>query len=221
MTPETRHRLSTAMLLIAVAFLLIIYFDTCNDKKQAQNVLKFTQDSLHTTINKLGQQTAENEALQATYGDFKIANDYRFKELQSFVDKHTTSAELIKIQTTDKGTTATAATPHDTIFKNDTCFIFPEYTTSWCDSFSQGTIRANRDSIFHDFTTNNILKVKQEIKGCWFCKKSINTSVTNENPHTRTTQLQSYKAIEKHNSAINNTTIGFVGGLILGFLIFK
>ena len=59
------------MMALSIAVLLFIEFEGCNKRKVDADIHKAMTDSLHKTINKLGQETAVKKLLFATISQLK------------------------------------------------------------------------------------------------------------------------------------------------------
>ena len=216
MEHNNRYYNTIIFILIGICIITIWFAKTQNDLRlkaeQTHNIDVGLPVAIDTTLyiskNKLQQETAKREALLIEYKQLQNLYSKKYAELKSIVDKNTQSATILSNQTKDS-----AATKTNVVYvKNDS---MPEYITSWSDSNSTGTIRATKDSIFRNILVQNHLQIRQEWQGKFWQRKKLFTEVTNLNPNTNTTNIQTYVKQPKKQHPLLIFGCGIIAGVIV------
>lgn len=192
-----------------------------------------SQDSLHKTTNKLGQEQTSTKLISGKYDDLlKLSNskDTTIQKLIKLVNKKTISASVLSNTTSNTINTGTTATPRDTIRKDSLILVYPEYSTLFKNRWENFNIKANKDTIKLDYTVFNEFELKQEfqkqkIKGKLFKQYVAVSEVTNLNPHTTTTELKTFtKQLPKPKrwkAFVSGAVLGTIGGIVLYYQVQK
>ena len=183
------------VLIILVAFLL----SQCRDNKMQSALYEATQDSLHISINKAGQQEATISILAtANKNQFLKMNtkDTTIQKLQKVVKDYKgkiQAATVLGTSTAVTGSSVSTVTETDTVIKGSLIYIYPTYESQWDLRWSSGSIKATRDSIFRDFKVKNEFEITHGFERVGFFKpKELNVNILNLNPNTETLELRSY-----------------------------
>lgn len=212
------------LIALTVTVLVLLLFNGCERQArlQAENVNEALADTLHTSRNKLGQQTATIKAFQTTTQRqfLKLhTQDSTVKWLQATVKQYRgqlLSASVSSITTVDKGVTNTVVTypeaatslliPKEPFTKPR----FPIYSTQWSDRWSAGWIVARHDSISRELRVKNELEITHGYSGRWnpFKRRALTVSILNLNPNTETQELRHYSIKPK----AHRFGVGFYGG---------
>lgn len=206
-----------------IVILCLFMYNGCNERKQLASNVDAMNDSLHISVNKLGQEKATTLLLVGGYETLLKSKDSTIRKLGAITNKHTIASTVINNHTTNEGTTKTQIV-YDTLYlgvkERDT--IFPTYKTAWKERWSEGTITATKDSISRSVTFYNEFNIVQSfekesgLKG-FFKPRVAKVSVTNLNPNTKTDALASYtKPLPKQ-----HRWVYVVGGILAGIAITK
>jgi hypothetical protein len=207
------------ILFSACIILALLLLRSCDKADDFEDLYSASQDSLHKTVNKLGQETTKTALLYGEFDNFKKitknTQDSILKRLGEMVDKNTISAIILQNRTRERGSSSTITTGRDTVIKNDTVFIYPEYSASWSERWSKGTIKANKDSVIRDIISMNEFEIKQKWERQKFLSpKQAIIEVLNKNPNTETVNLKSFTLKPPK----RNTALKIAGGIGIGFL---
>ena len=210
------------VLLVACIILCVCLNKSCNKIKEQQNfqdLLTESQDSLHKTHNKLGQEVASKELLYGTIDNFKkihFADSSNLGKLQKMVDKLSISVTVLQTSTagTDKGNTV-IITKHDTVKIDNKIMVFPEYAYKDSSKWQKFDIVARHDSTTVKYKVYNEFDVKSEWVSQGFLKKKKATiMVTNINPNTTTRDIQNFTVDPPKNSVLKSAAVGFGLGMM-------
>lgn len=189
-------------LVVAAGILLLLLKCQRDNAANLQNMLDAQSDTLQTTRNELGQQTAQILAFEASRQSFLNdleTKDSTIQQLQHIVkEKDARMAAILATETSDTGTTPTEITTTDTVKNDSVHYVYPTYRTEWDKKWSMGEIIANRDSIMRKFQFRNRLEMwhsyesdKSGLKKL-FGPKKLTFFAKNKNPNTMTTEARSY-----------------------------
>lgn len=189
---------------VIIAILLIIagilYFKSCGKGKLETyiDLYEASQDVLHQTRNKLGQEVTKTSLLVAEREKdlLKIkSKDSSIIALQKVVKDYKgklAAATVLSNSTTDSGTTVTLI-EYDTIKTDTGQYIYPTYTSEWKERWSEGYIKAGKDYVFRDIKVKNEFEITQGWEKQGFLKKKKPlVTVVNLNPNTVTQELKSF-----------------------------
>lgn len=201
----------TPLLIGIIIALCVLLQNACNKSTQLSEMVSAANDTLHNTINKLGQEQTTTADLRGSVSDLKSLNsskDSTIKKLQQIVDKNTSSATVLFSKTSSSSTTATVVTKintvtvivdrpvirHDTVFQIDTVYKYPTYRTITKSRWDSISAVANKDSFKIDYTVYNEfdLKTEWQSQGIFKPKKCI-ASVLNNNPKTKTLEFKTFE----------------------------
>lgn len=208
--------------LLVIVFLALLLLRTCNKKdhlKNFEDMYNASQDTLHTTRDVLGRETASKAILYGDVDNLKKIN----KELAAQVNKNTISATIIRSSTGGVFTSTTTITRYDTVFKQDTLIVlYPEYHTRYENQWENFDITATKDTFLVNYKVFNKFSIKQEWKrdGLFKPKKPI-ISVFNENPHTSSIDIQSFVLKENKPKKWAIFGTGVLAGLVSYKLLSK
>lgn len=178
------------LILIGIIVLLLIRVG-CNQTsiREYESVNAALQDSLHHTVNKLGQEVASRKVFQSSAAFFqrqlRASDDSAIQRLIAAIDKSTISASQIR--------TATAGIDSisSVMASGDSCN--PVYQGSFRSRWDSISVTASRNRITFGYEVYNEFAIEQSLKSRgWFRQPDLLVSVTNLNPHTRTIDLQSF-----------------------------
>lgn len=214
---------SWAWLLVAILGILLVR--TCNKASEAvanAKMYESANDTLTRRYNERGEEITTTKLIMATNADeFKHnlhIKDSTIKKLQELVDKHTITATVLNTTTHEHGTTGTTITKTETVLKHDTVFVYPTYSSTWSERWSNGTITASKDSISRNISMLNEYDIKQSYErngtglGKYFKQRVPTVEVTNKNPFTTTTALKSYTLAPDKKTKRR----AFIVGIIMG-----
>lgn len=161
-----------------------------------------SQDSLHKSVNSLGQEETKTRLLTGSIADLQklsSSKDSSIQKLLKLVNKKTIGATVLS--NTTSGTTSSSTISHgrDTIRGKDSLiYVYPEYTLKRDSSrWEDISARANKDSfvvhykIFNEFDIVQRME-KQKVPGRWFKQDVSMVDVKNLNPKTQTRELKSF-----------------------------
>ncbi|MEK6879229.1 MAG: hypothetical protein AABY22_06445 [Nanoarchaeota archaeon] len=204
-----------------IILLILLYYRSCNRIENLQNNIELNKalnDTLVKTRNTLGQEISSRKALYTDLPTFKKLNgikDSAILELQKRVDKNTQSATIIKNTTVTSALGGTdIIIQRDTIIKDSIVYIYPEYRKVFQDGWFWAKITSNKDTTILNFQTYNEFVIQHIWKrqDGLFKPKSLIIEVTNLNPNTETTSLQSFVIKPKSPRKL----IIFAGGIVIG-----
>lgn len=188
-------------LLLLVAILSALLLRTCNKASDAQSnadAYRAANDTLHKTIDERGREVTETRLMLVDYNSIKHelhTADSTVRKLQALVDKNTIGATVLNTTTHDAGTTHTTVSNSTIVTRHDTVFVYPTYSTTWAERWSNGSITANKDSVHRDVRMINEYDIKQSYQrngdglSSYFRQRVPVVQVTNLNPFTTTPAL--------------------------------
>lgn len=217
---------------IFIAVILVLVFFTWKDCTRGDSfeaMYLASNDTLHTTRNKLGQEETKTALLYGSKKDLeKIIADKNsaIGKLQQLVDKNTISATYLSVNT---GNVISSAT--DTIIMRDTVkgpdgisYVYPEYRDTTLNKWESIIILANKDSVHIDYKVFNEFNIVQSWERPSFLKRKIPTAkITNLNPHTETKEFKTFTLQENKGNRLRDGLIGVaVGALVVtGLQVFE
>jgi hypothetical protein len=188
-----------------------------NKINDLEEVSDTASDSLETYRNQNGELVAEIKSFDLSNEKELLAlktQDKAIQRLQEVVkgfEGKLAAAIIASGETSDKGATATEISGGDTVKSGDTVFIYPIYSTEWAEKWSEGIIKASRDSITRDIKIKNdySFTLGKKSNG-WFKKREVVVEMTNLNPNTVTKELRSYN-VRQEPKRLNLVVYGGAG----------
>lgn len=163
-----------------------------------------SQDSLHKSVNSLGQEETKTKLLTGSVEDLKklsSSKDSSIQKLLKLVNKKTIGATILSNTTSNIISSSTISHSKDTIRikGNDSLvYVYPEYTLKRDSSrWEDISAKANKDSFsihYKIFNEYNIVQHDSTIKvpGRWLKQHVQYVDVKNLNPKTKTRELKSF-----------------------------
>lgn len=197
---NTMDKRNYLILALAVVLILLIGLElkTCNAKKSQEQILIAVTDTLHKVREKNGAQLSHIENLESSRDallHINAANDAALVQLQQLVKKnsHANFAVVARVVTHDTGTTRTIVTAGDTVRTDSVMYLYPDYSTTWNEKWSKGSICASRDSIYRTISFVNDFEIWQQDKGLGLFKPKQSTVYFRSlNPLSDTQELRSF-----------------------------
>jgi len=214
-----KERIYKVVGITIIVILILLNIRSCKNtqdtKRDYVNTINALQDTMTTYYNKDGMQVAKISLIEtekaSMFLDIK-SKDAVIIKLQEEVKKNKnrigkSGSVTVITNTTELNTVDTTSyiTSKDTIIRNDTVFIYPEYSSFIrkglrIDSsyWITANVKANRDSTSFELGIQNSYTVvlgmekAKSFKGL-FKPKIAFAEVTNENPYTSTKTLRSYQ----------------------------
>jgi hypothetical protein len=213
-----KERIYKAVSITIIVILVLLNLKSCkntqNIEKDYVSTINALQDTMTTYYNKDGMQVAKISAIEtekaSMFLDIK-SKDAVIIKLQEEVKKNKnrigkSGSVTVITNTTEINTVDTTyVISKDTIVRNDTVFIYPEYSSFIrkglrVDSsyWITANVKANRDSTSFELGIQNSYTVvlgrekAKSFKGL-FKPKIAFAEVTNENPYTATKTIRSYQ----------------------------
>ena len=205
---------SITIIVILVLFNLKSCKNTQDTKKDYVNTINALQDTMTTYRNKDGMQVAKISLIETEKASQFLeikSKDAVIVKLQSEVKKNkkrlgeSGSVTILENTTEIITVDTTYITSRDTIIRNDTVFVYPEYSSLIkkglrIDSsfWVTASVKANMDSTSFEIGIQNAYTIvlgKEKSKGfkALFKPKISFAEVTNENPYTSTKTIRSYR----------------------------
>ncbi len=131
---------SNVTLIVVALLLAFLLWNGCNKNQRQLDMTNALLDSLHTTRNNLGQETATRITLQTDYKSLQRINarvGSELQELQKVVGKQTVTAIIQKVVTHDTVYVAT-------VVAGDSCN--PVYESVYNDKWSSMHVFSSRDT---------------------------------------------------------------------------
>lgn len=206
------------LFIILIVVIIILLQQNCSriaQIREQDGLLRSMADTLQISYNKQGQQVAKIALLETErIRDFLAlkTKDEEILRLQEKVKENKNrlgksgSVTVVTNTTSVTGGDTTTVIMRDTVYSNDTVWIYPEYTskinlgkrtdTSW---WVMTSVKANRDSTDIGISVENAYTVvigsEKKSKGFkgLFKPKIPFVEITNENPYTATKTLRSYQ----------------------------
>lgn len=221
---------STLILALLFSITMCVSKKRISELEQTEKLYSVSQDSLKTTKNKLGEETAKVEVLEAEQNTLFTQlhlKDKDINRLQILVTKYEkengnlNTAIIISNQTILKLRDSLRAAIIGYTHPIDSPTVsYPIYKRSINKQWYAGTIVMGLD------TLDLSLKVKNEYditigdeKVSLFKRKSY-ANITNLNPDTETKVMKVYDKQEKKTKIMKPITVGGVIGLAAGYLLF-
>lgn len=217
---------------LVLAFFLLRGCDIPVDKSKYIPTALYdaSQDSLHISINKFGEQEAKTKLMTGTISDLKKLNsskDSSIQKLLALVDKHTIGATILSTATSSTVGSGTISHPKDTVKikgKDSVIYIYPEYAmkkpriTKWDSVWA----KANKDTFLVSYKVYNEFDITQrlerkKVKGKLFKQQIPMVSVINKNPNTITRELKSF-ALEPPKKSRGKA---FIAGAMVAIILEK
>jgi len=183
---------------VIIVILILLYFRSCESKKELATAYTAAADTLSITKNKLGQETAQKELIQT-------------ENKKAFLNMEAQNEEIAELQKVVKklrgknvaATILTNATERDIVILTDTILltdtvgsvVYPIYKYTKLTEWEDFNISASKDSVSMDYKIYNkfIITQSMEKTGGLFSKRVPSIVVKNENPYTVTKNLQSFR----------------------------
>lgn len=213
-----REKTIKIVLFILVIILILSNLKSCQDKKEtiksSTNTINALSDTMTSYRTKDGVQVSrinliETERVQQ-FLEIK-SKDAIILKLQEEVKKNkrrlgNTGSVTVITNTTDvQGSDTTYITMKDTIVRNDTVYLYPEYTSNIKMGMKKDSsywitakVKANKDTTDIGISLSNAYTVvigRDKVKGFknLFKPKVPFVEVTNENPYTSTKTIRAYQ----------------------------
>lgn len=223
-----------------IIVLLILLQGSCNKSKHMNDIYAESTDSLHKTINKLGQEQTTTLTLRGAVSDLSKLNDSKdstLRKLKAIVDKKTATATVLTNTTSgtiSSPTTFTFISSKTPLAKQDSAKscnpikIYPTYSTHYKSRWDSVSAIATKDSFNIKYEVYNEFDLKTEWKsGKWYRPKDwfkpaiCEASVLNKNPNTKTLEFKTFNfEAPKHNRWID-WVIGAAGATVVYSVIKK
>lgn len=213
-----KERIYKAVSITIIVILILLNLKSCKNtqdtKKDYVSTINALQDTMISYRNKDGMQVAKISLIEtekaSMFLDIK-SKDAVIVKLQEEVKKNekrlgkSGSVTVITNTTEVKTVDTTYITFKDTIVRNDTVFVYPEYSSFIkkglrIDSsyWVTANVKANKDSTSFELGIQNsytIVLGREKAKGfkALFKPRVAFAEVTNENPYTSTKTLRSYR----------------------------
>lgn len=208
------------LLSVALAVLLLFHVEGCNKRIEQESINKSLSDTLHKTINKLGQELAYKKLILGTFAQLKSINtdkDSLLKQLKNSVDKNTLSSTELVNTTVTHTSTKTIVLEGTKEIHHDTVFVYPIYKAAWHTKWTSGNVYASKDSVQARDTTINEFELKTEYKrDHFYTGRYPVVSVLNKNPNTKTLDVASFHL--KEDAGKQSRVVVFIEGVIAGFI---
>ena len=213
-----KERIYKVVSITIIVILVLLNLKSCKNtqdtKKDYVNTINALPDTLTTYRNKDGMQVAKISLIETEKASQFLeikSKDAVIVKLQEEVKKNekrlgkSGSVTVITNTTEVKTVDTTYITSKDTIVRNDTVFVYPEYSSFIkkglrIDSsyWVTANVKANKDSTSFDIGIQNsyvIVLGREKAKGfkALFKPKVAFAEVTNENPYTSTKTIRSYQ----------------------------
>lgn len=199
MISKKTYRYITFSLLGVLAIFIFLFVRSCEKNVELGGLNDVLGDSLRISYNVNGEQEAKIKVFQAEKSKTFLkmnTKDSTIKWLQETVKDYKgrlSTAIVLGNTTRDTGRTIVYIDRWDTLRVGDSTLVFPTYKTEWNERWSQGSIIANKDSIYRDILVKNEYEItlgKQ--RNGWFKKREFEVQVLNKNPNTATNELRSF-----------------------------
>ena len=195
-----------ATFLSIAVVMLILFMRNCvnghlKNQYAQQLLIEGLQAKLKISYDAQGHQIAEKRVITLAYKDLKklrVDDSSEIGRLKKLVKKNTTSATIVNTTTSGTLIGKTNIVFVDGPVKDydqpcDT--IYPVYTNTLTDAWTNIAITASKDSVSAIYTTYNVFEFTHETKmqGRWPFKKPVPVvMVKSLNPHTQTTGISAY-----------------------------
>ena len=200
----TLDRKITIGLSIASIFLIIALFRSCEKNVNVTRMYEAINDTLSLTKNKLGQEVSKKLIIEAESKKNFIkakSTSEAIKALQSTVKRYKgklRAATSLINSTSSNGSNETIISSVDTVYNNDTVYIYPIYRSKWSNEWELGNISATKDTISHVIKIRNKFTFTLgEESNNWFKRRESIFTATNLNPNTETIESHTFRIKEK------------------------
>jgi len=213
-----KERIYKAVSVIIIIILILLNIKSCkkqqDTKKDYVSTINALQDTMNTYRTKDGVQVTRISLIEtekaSMFLDIK-SKDAVIVKLQEEVKENkkrlgkSGSVTVITNTTELKTVDTTYVTSKDTIIRNDTVFVYPEYSSLIKKGFRKDSsywitanVKANKDSTSFELGIQNSYVVvlgREKAKGfkALFKPAIAFAEVTNENPYTSTKTIRSYQ----------------------------
>lgn len=199
--------------IVLIAFCILLMINKGCDHNTINNQLGLIEsinDTVKTWKDKDNLNHARIQVIQTQRAkDFLViqSKDAEIQKLQEVVEqykKQIKNGGSVTNVTNTTGVNASSNTiilPGDTIYKNDSIFIYPEYNSHFnLEEWVEGNIIATRDSIQIDLIVKNDLSViiGSESQGLFKPRKPF-VEVVSYNPYTQTEKLRTFQTSPPRN----------------------
>lgn len=202
-----------------ITVLAIIHLDGCHKIKSQADMINQVNDSLHKTVNKLGQEVAFRKLIVGNLNMLRSVN-FSYKDsllmmIRKTADKNTIEKTGIVNQTINDTKVKSITYKVDTIKKGSLTILYPTYRASWDTKWRKGSVVASRDSIECRDTIINQFDITTEYKRdhFWSSRYPI-VEVLNRNPHTKTLDVASFHL--KQDAGKQSRLVVFLEGVLAG-----
>lgn len=217
-----KNRILTYALVACLALLAgVFWLDSRDAKKQHRDYVEAIQDTLRTERNQYGQEVARRRTVEADLETLRSDTarfDSTLKDLMAKLDRKTREATYWKGVTAGRLAGGTTSVPGETLRINDTVYLYPKYRSHLVDKWGDFKIEARRDTTLLDYRITNEWFAEQQTIRTGFLglgKSYGEVKLTNLNPHTRSTDLQTFRVA----TPPQRRGLWFLGGAVSGFLL--
>lgn len=213
--------------IILVFFIIRGCHNKIDESKYIQKeMFDASQDSLHKSINSLGQEETKTRLLNGSVSELQklsSSKDSSIQKLLKLVNKKTLGATVFSNSTSGTVSSGTISHSRDTLRvkgKDSLIYIYPEYTLKRDSSrWEVISATANKDSflvkykVFNEFGLVQEFE-KQRVKGKLFKQNVAMAKITNLNPHTETRELKSFTLEQPKKKQGKSFLVGVGVGII-------
>lgn len=202
-----------------IAIFALIHLDGCHKIKAQADMIDQVNDSLHKTVNKLGQEVAYKRLIVGNLSMLRAVNlsykDSLLRLIQVSVDKNTIEKTNVVSRTVEDIKAKSVVYKVDTVKKGGLTILYPTYRASWDTKWRKGSVTASRDSVECRDTIINQFDITTEYKRdhLWTSRYPV-VEVINRNPHTRTLDVASFHL--KHDAGKQSRLVVFLEGVLVG-----
>ncbi len=161
-------------------------------------------DTLETSRDELGRQTAEIESLEVESSTQFLSlrsRDVTINRLQNLVSEYKGKVSAAASATTETSMIGSGVPEvgqrSDTVLRGDTILIYETYTRVWRSPWESGKIVANRDSVTHSIQVKDSLDVVIGKPRNWnpFKRSKPEVILKSANPNVSITNLRSVDVV--------------------------
>lgn len=232
-------KIFTNYLLLPISLLLILVISIICVKHELSESNDMI-NSLNNTIDIYKDKDSINHAKIQIIESNNIQSFTQLKtkdsviiELQKLVKEYKNNIKnkgnitLLKTNTNIKNTSKSNVIQKDTVFVQDTVYLYPEYKSEYNSKWLLGNVIANKDSTKLNLKVINDFNIIQGETNSTFTKKTYQLHIINKNPYTTTIDARTYSVSTpiKRFSIGPNITYGlnsdgklvFIGGIGLQY----
>lgn len=219
--PEFDPRLKYEPYFILGIVLCLILAGLSYCHRPVQDRVIYSSDSLNYYKDQWGREVAAKKVVVATVEDLKqnlVESDTLIKLMKRQLSRATDNITVLKQQVAAAGSLPSTATGRDTVRRDDTIYVYPEYTVHREDSLVDIDITANSDFVHYSFKATNYATIEQKWRKKGFLGlggRELFIEVGNSNPYIHTERLQSFKATKK--PAVFWQVVKYVGTAGFGY----